>query len=33
MIRIHSIKYKNLDESVAWTVQLNDTHPAIAVPI
>ena len=32
MIRIHSIKYKNLDEfGQLWTVQLNDTHPAIAV--
>ncbi len=32
MIRIHSLKYKNLDQfGQLWTVQLNDTHPAIAV--
>ena len=32
MIRIHSLKYKNLEEfGQLWTVQLNDTHPAIAV--
>jgi starch phosphorylase len=32
MIRLHLMMYKNLDEfHQLWTVQLNDTHPAISV--
>ena len=32
MIRIHLLKYQNLDEfGQLWTVQLNDTHPSISI--
>ena len=32
MIRIHLLKHQNLDEfGQLWTVQLNDTHPAISI--
>jgi starch phosphorylase len=32
MIRIHLLKHQNLDEfGELWTVQLNDTHPAISI--